>query len=166
MQNGYALASYHGLQMISRRLSAKSNLQLDDLKGKLRIGVQWNTQVTLPEVNHQVTQAYCSALPLAYSTHDANLWEPFARLVLEAAYEATFLVAILNSHQTGNRLLFLTSLGGGAFGNNSSWIYDAIGKAVSKFAHWDLQVKMVSYRYSNPETAKFIASFLDGNQDP
>jgi len=166
MQNGYALASYHGLQMISRRLSAKSNLQLDDLKGKLRIGVQWNTQVTLPGVNHQVTQAYCSALPLAYSTHDANLWEPFARLVLEAAYEATFSVAILNSHQTGNRLLFLTNLGGGAFGNKSSWIYEAIGKAVSKFAHWDLQVKMVSYRYSNPETAKFIASFLDGNQDP
>ena len=55
----------------------------------LRIGIQWNTQVTLNDSKHLVTQAYCSALPVAYSHHPSTLWAEFARLVLEAAYEVT-----------------------------------------------------------------------------
>lgn len=54
------------------------------LKGKLRIGLQWDTEVTLADPAQIVSQAYCSALPLAYSHVDGGLWEPFARLILEA----------------------------------------------------------------------------------
>ncbi len=104
-----------------------SEAALDALRQTLRIGIQWDTQVTLPGCAHRVTQAYCSALPVAYSSHPHALWEPFARLVLEAAYEATLCAAQLNAARTGNRTVFLTLLGGGAFGNQSEWIFACPG---------------------------------------
>jgi len=36
----------------------------EDLRGKLKIGLQWDPQVTLAGCEHLVTQAYCSALPV------------------------------------------------------------------------------------------------------
>ena len=115
MRNGYALASDSGLIEISNRLQASSENALDELRKLLRIGIQWNTQVTLNDSKHKVSQAYCSALPIAYSNHASNLWERFARLVLESSYEATICTAILNSRSNGNHRLFLTLLGGVAF---------------------------------------------------
>ena len=94
MRNGYALASERGLVEISKRLRALSESEIDGLRQMLRIGIQWNTQVTLNDSTHLVTQAYCSALPVASSHHPSNLWAEFARLVLEAAYEATICTAI------------------------------------------------------------------------
>ena len=98
----------------------------DELRSRLRIGVQYDTQVTLDGRTHRVTQAFCSALPVAYTRHPPVLWTPFAPLVLEAAYEATVCAAIDNAARTGNRRLFLTQLGGGAFGNETEWILGAI----------------------------------------
>src|SRR5207248_7035237 len=49
MRNGYALASHSGLVEISNRLRASSEKELDGLRQLLRIGIQWNTQVTLNE---------------------------------------------------------------------------------------------------------------------
>ena len=89
MQNGYALASGDGLREITDRLLAASESECDDLRKKLRVGVQWDTQVTLGDANHRVSQAFCSALPVAYSSHSDELWEEFAKLVLEASYEVT-----------------------------------------------------------------------------
>ncbi len=66
MRNGYALATREGLSEISRALGAMSPEERDRLKGLLRIGVQWNTQVTIRDGLHAVTQAYCSALPVDY----------------------------------------------------------------------------------------------------
>ena len=45
-----------------------------------------------------------------------------AALVLEAAYEATMWATILNAQRGASNVVFLTLLGGGAFGNQSSWI--------------------------------------------
>jgi hypothetical protein len=56
--------------------------------------VQWNTQVTIRRSSHTVTQAHCSALPVAYSNRPSDLWEGVARLVLEASYEATIFAVI------------------------------------------------------------------------
>jgi len=89
MRNGYALPSVEGLLEINDRLLAMSESEHDDLRQRLQIGIQWDTQLTLGECQHNVTQAYCSALPVAYSSQPSRQWEPFARLVLEAAYEAT-----------------------------------------------------------------------------
>ncbi len=45
----------------------------------------------------------------------------FARLILwEVAYEATICTAILNAMSHGRNRLFLTLLGGGAFGNETA----------------------------------------------
>lgn len=159
MRNGYALASQEGLIEISRRLGASSEEELDQLRQRLRIGVQWNTQVTVRGATHTVTQAYCSALPVAYSQHPADLWEPFARLVLEAAYEATVCAAILNARYTGKKRLYLTQLGGGAFGNRTTWISDSITRALRLYQDWNLEVAIVSYRRSKPPVQQLVDQF-------
>lgn len=70
----------------------------------------------LEDSRPRVSQVFCSALPVAYRSEIAvPHWEALARLVLEAAYEATILCGILNAaHAKSNRVL-LTALGGGAF---------------------------------------------------
>ena len=88
-----------------------------------------------------------------------ELWSPFACLVLDAAYEATFLAAVLNRIQTGNQKIFLTLLGGGAFGNSEAWILHAIERATRLFARSDLEVAIVSYRVSNPRVATLVQRY-------
>ena len=150
MRNGYALASQSGLVEIAKRLQASSESELDSLRQLLRIGIQWNTQVTLDDSKHTVSQAYCSALPVAYSRHSSHLWEAFARLILEAAYEATICTAILNAMCYGNNKLYLTLLGGGAFGNETAWIIGGIQRALTLYKDVDLDVAIVSYGSPNP----------------
>ena len=65
MRNGYALPTAKGLKEIDSRLAMMSEPELDELRAKLKIGLQWDTQVTLNGCEHLVTQAYCSALPVA-----------------------------------------------------------------------------------------------------
>lgn len=159
MRNGYALATQKGLMEIAERLRASSASELDGLRGLLRIGIEWNTQVTLQGCTHRVSQAYCSALPVAYSNHPPGLWESFARLVLEASYEATICSAILNRQSKGNRRVYLTLLGGGAFGNQPEWILDALRRVLMLYADWDLEVAIVSYRSSNPGVQALVGQF-------
>ena len=108
MRNGYALATEPAGRGLDR-LRASSDADLDKLRGLLRIGIQWNTQVTLKDCTHKVSQVYGSALPVAYSSHSPDLWEGFARLVLEASYEATIGGAILNRRSTGKTVCFSRS---------------------------------------------------------
>jgi hypothetical protein len=149
MQNGYALPSEAGLTEIDNRLASLNKSEIDTLRGLLRIGVQSNTQVTLNGCTHCVSQAYCSALPVAYSGLPRRQWERFARVVLEAAYEATFCVAALNAERTGNNQVFLTLLGGGAFGNELAWIIDSLERAVHRQRKLSLDVAIVSYGRSS-----------------
>jgi hypothetical protein len=153
MQNGYALASANGLRELTTHLNALHENERDQLRQLLRIGLHANTEVTLMEHTHQpqlVTQAYCSALPVAYSGHAAEDWQAFATLVLEAAYEATLCASILNAWQHGNNKVFLTLLGGGAFGNQTAWIVDAIERALQRYKQANLEVYIVSHSASNP----------------
>jgi hypothetical protein len=145
MRNGYALATAEGLRDIADQLVGADEAHREMLRGLLRIGIQWQTQVTLGDAQHTVTQAYCSALPVSYSTLSADLWSGFAVLVLEAAYEATLGAAVLNCLQSGSRRLFLTLLGGGAFGNRTEWIISAIDRALRRYASFELHVSVVSY---------------------
>ena len=160
MKNGYALASQQGLTAISQRLKASNEQEKDEFRQLLRIGIQWQTQVTLEDCQHQVSQVYCSALPVAYSPLPAKLWSPFARLVLEASYEATICTAILNAQINGNKQLFLTLLGGGAFGNDTIWIMDSIARSLQLYQDIDLDIAVVSYGSSKPFVQKLVESFL------
>ena len=163
MQNGYALATKTGLEIITTMLHEASTEQLHDWQGLLRIGMHWNTEVTLLRAQgitpHLVHQAYCSAMPVAYSPHSSTDWKAFACLVLDAAYENTLLQAVKNREETGVSTVFLTLLGGGAFGNDSQWIADAILKALRKVQYAGLQVVLVSYGRSNTTAQQIMQRY-------
>jgi len=159
MRNGYVLATEKGLIEINQKISSASEPEIDHLRQLLRIGIQWDTEVTLGDSRHTVTQAYCSALPVAYSQSSPAKWEAFARMVLEASYKATVCASILNSQRTGNKKAYLTFVGGGVFGNEISWIVDAIERSLKIYQNIDLDICIVSFRHSNPHIQKFIRQF-------
>lgn len=162
MKNGYALASEEGLEEINRKLSKLSSADYEVLKGKLQVGVQWESEVTISDNDNYITQVYCSALPVAYSWIDKYLWESFARLILEATYEATLILGLKNYLKSGNNRVYLTLIGGGAFGNEVRWIFSAIRKAVLKYKTFPLDVRIVSYGRPNPELQKFLTKLKSG----
>ena len=92
-----------------------------------------------------VSQAFCSALPVAYTRVPSSHWEPFGSLVLQAAYEATMLAAVLNARRGASNVVLLTQLCGGAFGNHDDWIYAAIRRALDIMSGCALDVRLVSY---------------------
>ena len=163
MRNGYALPSHDGLVKIGQRLRASSEPKLDALRALLRIGLQWGTQVTLADCTHLVSQAYCSALPVSYYKYcegcpkDKKDWEEFARLVLEASYEATLCAALVNASKTGNNTVFLTLVGGGAFGNETDWILGGLQRALDLYKQAALDVAIVSYGSSNPDIQHLVS---------
>ena len=68
----------------------------------------------------------------------------------EAAYEATLRAGIQNGMQSGNWTVYLTLLGGGAFGNRPGWIIGAIRRALDICRDWPLEVAIVSYGQPDP----------------
>lgn len=88
MRNGYCLPTSSGLTQIENHLSHCSERELDDIRAKLKVGVQSNTQVTIDDLNHRVTQVFCSALPISYSGIASSQWQHFPQLTLDATYEA------------------------------------------------------------------------------
>jgi len=159
MQNGYALPTARGLEQIDQRLRTAAEHERDELRGLVRIGLHWQTQVTLGDCTHRVSQAYCSAMPVNYARLDPEAWEGFACLILEAAYEATLCAAILNASESGVSKVFLTRLGGGAFGNHTAWIADAMTRAIDVYAGYDLEVVMVSYGSPQSDMASLIQRY-------
>lgn len=147
MQNGYALATKSGLEAINAYLREISEKTTSELEGRLRIGVHQAVEVTDAPFSPGplVTQVFCSALPVAYARWPQPLWQDFAQLVLDAAYEATLLAGVMNSRQGGSNIVLLTMLGGGAFGNAPDWIYTAIRRALKKTQGYHMDVRLVSY---------------------
>jgi hypothetical protein len=147
MQNGYALCTRVGLDAITQHLQELQPEQVDILRSKLCIGVHSDVEVTdaTGERRPVVSQAFCSALPVAYTRVPSAHWKPFASLVLDAAYEATMLAAVLNKQRGASNVVLLTFLGGGAFGNEDDWIYAAIRRALKKTSGFGLDVRLVSY---------------------
>ena len=165
MANGYALPSPGGLEEINRKLENMDEAALDAVRQALQIGLHWDTQVTLDDASHTVSQAYCSAMPVAYTRHAQELWAPLAKLILEAAYEATICAAIFNANRNRNNRLFLTLLGGGAFGNNPDWIMGAIRRSLELYLDSGLAVAVVSYGLSNRSVRRLVQEFAQTNRD-
>jgi len=152
MRNGYALCTEEGLDSISQLLRSASDELRDTLRGQLAIGLHRNVEVTdvAEGPRRFVSQAFCSALPVAYSPIPGSAWEPFARLVLEAAYEATLLAAAEQSMSGRPNMVLLTRLGGGAFGNAEAWIDEAITRALQLVEHAGLDIRLVSHGSIHP----------------
>lgn len=159
MSNGYALAYREGLNTIRDHIQCLTSDEYEDLMGKLNIGIQWQTQVTLNHCQHLVSQIYCSALPIAYCHHETYYWSDFAQLVLNATYEATLYAGLLNYQKTGCNKVYLTLVGGGAFGNHKGWIINAIRRCLEKFKSTPLEVNIVSYSQSLPDVKKLTLDY-------
>ncbi|MCG8328046.1 MAG: hypothetical protein MI974_10195 [Chitinophagales bacterium] len=149
MKNGYALVNQSGLEKITAHINSLSAEEYEYLKGLLMIGIQNETEVTLTQTGQKVSQIYCSALPVAYSMVPPQYWRTFGMLILEATYEATLWAALRNKRKTANNRLFLTLVGGGAFGNEQEWLYTAILKNIKQFMSCDLDIRFISYGASN-----------------
>lgn len=147
VRNGYVLPTHPNLLAIANILDEMSPEDQDRLAECLEIGVHTDVEVTDVVASEPVlvTQAFCSAMPVAYSGIDARLWEPLAKLVLNAAYEATLWAGLKNAMSGRSNRVLLTRLGGGAFGNRSSWIDEAMEKALNKFQKSGLEVVIVNY---------------------
>lgn len=152
MRNGYALCTGAGLSRIDRHLGSIGERGRDDLRKMLRIGLHRDVQSTEVEGEflQTVSQAFCSALPVAYAGRNIGPWARFATLILEAAYEATIWSAVLNASRGISNTVLLTSLGGGAFGNDAVWIEAGLKRALLLASDLDLDVQLVSYAEPSP----------------
>jgi hypothetical protein len=162
MSNGYALCTQSGLDAVAGLLAGCTDEDRDELRGRLAIGVHRDVEVTdvREGARRLVSQAFCSALPVAYGGGPRSSWEAFARLVLEASYEATLLSAVEQSVVGGSNIVLLTRVGGGVFGNADAWIDDAIVRALGIVEHAGLDVRLVSFGNVHP-SFRVIAERFD-----
>jgi hypothetical protein len=159
MRNGYALCTDGGLEAITRLLADGGEELRDELRAWLAVGMHFDVEVTDVREGKRrlVSQAFCSALPVAYGGARPSAWEAFERLILEAAYEATLLAAV----DRVSNIVLLTRVGGGAFGNADKWIDDAIVRALAIVEHAGLDIRLVSHG-SIHESNRAIAERFSG----
>ena len=86
-------------------------------------------------------------------------WQPFAELVLEAAYEATLWAAVLNTRRGASSIVLLTRVGGGVFGNDDTWIDAAMLRALTKVKDFNLDVRLVSTGHPPPSMLALEKTF-------
>ena len=91
-------------------------------------------------------------------------WEPFARLVLQASYEATLLAAVEQasaggSNAGGSNKVLLTRIGGGVFGNGNDWIDGAIERAMGIVADAGLEISIVAHGHASPAVRAIVERY-------
>ncbi len=141
MQNGYCFISQEDLIKVDKLILTNK----EDIKQLIKVGLLQNAEVTIDNCSHLINQVFCSAFPISYSTVEAKYWREFAKLILETTYELTFLAAINNPK---SNKVYLTLVGGGAFGNSLAWIFEAIKYNLEKYKNTGLEVILVTYDYN------------------
>lgn len=161
MKNGYLLPKDpRAMQRLNAKIEATAGLDAEIVR-QLAVGIQWDSQLAAvlqkKGEKRRVCQVYCSAVPVSYSnTKDAD-WEKFARLVLTGAYEATVLVAALLAQHKQERIpLFLTAIGGGAFGNKTEWIADSLQDVLVRYKDAPVDVSLVHFRHLPKKNDPFL----------
>lgn len=157
---GYSLSDKDRMKTLNERLKQlDADGSTDSVRAALRIGIHDDIEVTakdwgqtlLGQPNQTVTQVFGSALAVGYNkkTTESEDWERFATIVLEASYEATLLAGLLaaerHNGEGGSRRVFLTSLGGGVFGNPMEWIGVAMQRACERYKDYNLDIRVVTY---------------------
>jgi len=191
VKNGYMEGKKRSMVELNALLESDPQLH-DELLSRLQIGIQEDVTVTdCPtttasttatadaavkpageEESFLVTQTYNSAISIGYSRLPNELWTPMAKIVLEATYEATLLVAILkaiqfaylqqeqdnNNNNPKTVTVLLTKVGGGVFRNDDSWIcqamkrgIDQVEKLVTKPYGIGLDIRIVHFGGIQPE---------------
>lgn len=154
MKNGYCLFdNEEQLKKLDSILKTEIGL-IDKLRQNFKVGIQYETEVNLNDKkkkNHRITQIFCSALPISYCHfHAPKLWETFAYFILECSYDATLTfankLAEAKKDKNSRVKVYLTSIGGGAFGNSSILIEKAMNEALEYHKNDPLDVYLIEYR--------------------
>jgi len=175
MQNGYTFSEKADLEELGKLITPGNR---EKLKSTVRVGLQTGAQVVFKGINSRrqpvrlerlsppqlVSQVFCSAISCCTAPALQSWWRPLAKLVLEASYEATLWSALLNAVEKGNKKVFLTFVGGGAFMNDMKWIVKAIAKAVATVERMcknaTLDVMVVHYRVIDDDVVKMVEEKL------
>lgn len=125
-----------------RKRKNNENKTYNDVMRRVKVGIHVGIQPTFGEkdmwefkskINFnkdmRISQVFCAAMNLrqgksGYTNSNIEYGTRKAELLLEAAYRGTYLAAIRHGCPT----LLLTLIGGGAFGNNTSLIFEVIKK--------------------------------------
>lgn len=154
MKHGHCLPWVDGsIARLSHILANDHELEAE-ARQAVQVGVHWETEVW--QCSHQVCQVLCGALPVGYlKAVKANEWATFARVVLQAAYEATLTIASCLAAKKGTRIkVFLTAVGAGSLSNRVAWIAGALETALENFAQEPLDVVLVHYSAPLPDFAR------------
>ena len=144
MKNGYCLpVARNSMQSVGTIMQDPA--VVEKVMACLKVGVHWDTQVG--DDVHRVCQVFCSAVPVSYCRNTPTQdWAPLATAILRATYEATLSVAAIHARSRGSRVrVYLTQVGGGAFGNLREWIHDAITRALHTHRDSPLDVFLVHH---------------------
>lgn len=150
VRNGYVESDTESLDSFDAEVSSRS---WDDLVGAVKIGLQARTEVVFRNrfsqltSPHLVNQAFCAAVSCAYNNCPTESWKNLAQVALDAAYEGTLLAAAIQRDAgVGSGRVWLTLIGGGAFGNEDEWIYSAMKRALTKVTNLKLDIRICHYR--------------------
>ena len=144
--NGYISMDSKNMIKINKKLSLLTDSDREDLKGLLKVGIHTNVQTNDKKspLEHNINLVLCSAMPISYMGLSQDESSLFCQLILEATYEATIISSIINRKNI-NEKLYLTKVGGGAFGNSHNWISHAIILSIQKYQNYDLDVQLVHF---------------------
>lgn len=144
--NGYAFAdpaSMPGFNSVLIITEDLANLYMN------RMAVGWHTGCDVTGTDHQVDLALCSAYPVSYNEQVdefPDVHDRLAYLVIRSQYEATFRLVHRKVQQGLSNRLWMTLLGGGAYGVKSEVIWGAIYDAADHVGAEELEVKLISMR--------------------
>lgn len=144
--NGYCFAGANFAQLKKHLENERNSSRI---LANLKIGIHRETEVT--QKSHRICQVFCSALPISYNRQRREEdWESFAKLILEGYYKGCLLVGAIDALEKKQRKkkVFLTLLGGGAFGNPAKWIDEAIEKSLDVVDSELIDVYLVKYGQS------------------
>lgn len=174
MANGYALADAD-LLAAGAALSLTGDALDKMVEERLKIAFSIDAEVLTidrpddapADGRGYVANAWCSAVPWVHSAEGAQgQLLGLGRAVLKASYKATLLGAI--AHRMD--VVYLTSVGGGVWGNSAEMIADAINAAVREAGHFGRRLEVVilhfkqlehKQRNGKPGLAKLVNAQLD-----
>lgn len=146
MLNGYAILKNY--KELEERIKNMSEGVRDAVKKKIRIGVQKDVDVTSVPEPHKVNQIFCSSLPLSLCNVEPKEIETFARILLDAQYEASILAA---KYLCKSDRLFLTSVGREVYREPRQLSNDSINKAREKYKDIDMNLHTAFFKFLSSE---------------
>ncbi len=69
--------------------------------------------------------------------------------------------ALQNAQRGASNVVLLTTLGGGAFGNDENWIHDAMWRALKMMSKTKRDVRLVSYAAPSHALVQMAKAFED-----